>query len=145
VPPNVTFEIDDIESDWCFSRSFDYIHCRYLAGAITNWPRLIEQAFKYTEPGGWVEFQDFDMRFYSSDGTFRPGCATHEWTKEMVLGLKAMDRVPEPGPKLEKWVRNAGFQNVNHQCLPIPVGIWPKDSRMVRYQLERCNATASTV
>jgi len=130
VPPNVTFEIDDIEAEWCFSRPFDYIHSRYLAGAITDWPRLIKQAFKYTKPGGWVEFQDFDMRFYSSDGTFIPGCATDEWAKEIVLGLKIMDFEPEPGPKLEKWVTDAGFQNVNHQCLPIPVGIWPKDKRM---------------
>lgn len=132
VPPNVVFEVDDVEAEWCFSRQFDYIHCRYLAGSIGNWPRLMEQAFKFTKPGGWVEFQDFDMQFYSADGTFVPGCATDEWAKEIVAGLEAMGREPEPGPKLEKWIRNAGFTNVSHQCLPIPVGIWPKDRRMVR-------------
>jgi hypothetical protein len=89
------------------------------------------QAFKYTKPGGWIEFQDFDMRFHSSDGTFIPGCAVDEWSKEIILALEAMDREPEPGPKLEIWARDAGFQNINHQCLPIPVGIWPKDRRMV--------------
>jgi hypothetical protein len=91
----------------------------------------MEQAFKFTKPGGWVEFQDFDMRFYSIDGTFVPGCVVDEWTKEVILGLQAMDREAEPGSKLEKWVTDAGFTNVNYERLPIPVGIWPKDRRMV--------------
>jgi hypothetical protein len=134
VPPNVTFEVDDIEAEWCFSQRFDYIHCRYLAGAIGDWPRLMEQTFKFTKPGGWVEFADFDARFYSSDGTFTPGCAADEWCDELVLALEAMGYDPEPGPKLEKWVTGAGFTNVNYQCFPIPVGIWPKDKRMVRFE-----------
>jgi hypothetical protein len=131
VPPNVTFEVDDIELDWCFSRPFDYIHCRNLAGSIKDWPRLMKRAFKITKPGGWVEFQDFDMRFYSADDTYVPGCASDQWGKELQHALRALDFEPEPGPKLEKWVRDAGFTNVNCECLPIPVGTWPKDKRMV--------------
>lgn len=46
VPPNVQFEIDDIEEDWTFRRPFDYIHSRYMAGAIQDWPRLMEQCFQ---------------------------------------------------------------------------------------------------
>ena len=91
----------------------------------------MKQAFKFTRPGGWVEFQDFDMRFYSTDGTFAPDCSANEWCNEIILALETMDREAEPGPKLENWVRDAGFINVNHQCLPIPVGLWPKDKRMV--------------
>ena len=79
-----------------------------------------------------MEFQDFDMRFYSTDGSFVPDSAADQWAKEIILALETMDREPEPGPKLEKWVREAGFTNLYHQCFPIPVGIWPKDKRMVR-------------
>ena len=46
VPPNVSFEVDDMEKEWCYSTSFDYIHCRYLAGAIRDWPRLMRQAYE---------------------------------------------------------------------------------------------------
>jgi hypothetical protein len=46
VPPNVFFEVDDIEDDWQFSAPFDYIHCRYLTGSIKDWPRLMQQAFE---------------------------------------------------------------------------------------------------
>ncbi len=131
VPPNVKFEVDDIEKPWCFSHKFDYIHCRYLAGALADWPALMAQAYKFTKPGGWVEFQDFDMKFYSTDGTFVPGSSPDVWTSEIAGALRAFGREPEPGPKLEEWVKEAGFENVEHRLLPIPVGPWPKDRRMV--------------
>jgi hypothetical protein len=57
VPPNVHFEVsinllptstcmyqltirqvEDIEEPWTFSHPFDYIHARYLANAIRDWP-----------------------------------------------------------------------------------------------------------
>jgi hypothetical protein len=47
VPPNLHFEIDDIENEWVYSSQFDLIHARILGGAIRDWPRLIRQAFKY--------------------------------------------------------------------------------------------------
>jgi trans-aconitate methyltransferase len=46
VPPNVTFEVEDIEESWTFSQPFDYIHSRYLANAIRDWPRLVRQCFE---------------------------------------------------------------------------------------------------
>jgi hypothetical protein len=47
VPPNVKFEIDDVESDWIFSSNFDFIHSRTLNGTIKDWPRLVRQAYKF--------------------------------------------------------------------------------------------------
>lgn len=79
-----------------------------------------------------MEFQDFDMRFYTaSGGEFKPGCPLDLWTIEVIEGLKTLGMEPEPGPKLEGWVREAGFINVHHQVLPIPVGVWPKDKKLV--------------
>jgi len=132
-------EVDDMEQNWCYSQPFDFIHCRYLAGSIADWPRLMAQAFKYTKPGGWVEFQDFDMRFYSTDGTFVPGSAPDIWASEIIEALKTFGREPEPGPKLEQWVRDAGFENLHHELLPIPVGMWLKDRRLVSDDLTSPN------
>ena len=121
-----------MEALWLFTAPFDYIHCRYLAGAIRDWPRLIEQAYTHLAPGGWVEFQDFTMKFYSTqaDSTFRPGCSLDQWTSSIIEGIKILGMEPEPGPKLEGWVREQGFVNVVHQILPIPVGMWAKDKRL---------------
>ncbi|KIW10107.1 hypothetical protein PV08_11067 [Exophiala spinifera] len=46
VPPNVKFEVDDVESEWPYSQPFDYIHSRYMAGSIADWPRLMYQCYK---------------------------------------------------------------------------------------------------
>lgn len=46
VPPNVSFELDDVEEEWTWTRSFDYIHVRYMDGVIRDWHRLIQQCFE---------------------------------------------------------------------------------------------------
>ena len=61
VPPNVQFEIDDVEDGWTYQKPFDYIHSRYMAGSIRDWRGLISQCYHTLFPGGWVEFDDFDI------------------------------------------------------------------------------------
>jgi hypothetical protein len=46
VPPNVKFEVDDVESAWAYSEPFDYIFCRYLCTAIKDWPGLVKSTFE---------------------------------------------------------------------------------------------------
>jgi hypothetical protein len=46
VPPNVRFEVDDVEEEWNYGKKFDFIHLRYFAGSIRDWPKLIRQIFK---------------------------------------------------------------------------------------------------
>jgi hypothetical protein len=122
--------VGDVESEWVYGSKFDFIHSRYLAGSIKNWPKLMSQAFKFTKPGGWVEFRDFDVKFYTTNGEFTPGCPLDRWADELVEGIKKFELEPEPGPKLEGWVRDAGFENIHHRLLPFPVGQWPKDKKL---------------
>lgn len=46
VPLNVQFEVEDVEEAWTFSQPFDYIHSRYMVGAIRDWPKLMSQCFE---------------------------------------------------------------------------------------------------
>ena len=71
------------------------------------------------------------MKFYTTNGEFTPGCPLDQWTDAIIEGIKGINLEPEPGPKLEGWVRNAGFENIHHRLLPIPVGQWPKDKKLV--------------
>ncbi|KAF2190318.1 S-adenosyl-L-methionine-dependent methyltransferase [Zopfia rhizophila CBS 207.26] len=131
VPPNVKFEVDDVENEWVYSSKFDYIHCRAMACGLRDWPKLMNQAFKFTKPGGWVEFQDFDCEFYtSSNGEFEKGNSIDDWAHKIRDGAAKFGLEPEPGPKLEQWVKDAGFINVESRLLPIPTGTWPKDKRL---------------
>ena len=71
------------------------------------------------------------MKFYTTNGEFTPGCHLDRWTDEVIEGIKKFKLEPEPGPKLEGWVRDAGFENIHQRLLPIPVGQWPKDKKLV--------------
>jgi hypothetical protein len=46
VPPNVKFEVDDVESEWTYNFGFDFIFCRYMAGSIGDWPKLFRSVYK---------------------------------------------------------------------------------------------------
>ncbi|KAF2275345.1 S-adenosyl-L-methionine-dependent methyltransferase [Westerdykella ornata] len=130
VPPNVKFEVDDIENDWVYTSKFDFIHARYLACSIRDWPKLMSQAYKFTKPGGWVEFQDYDLNFYTTTGTYKPDSALGLWAQKIDESVSKYGIEPSPGPKLEQWVKDAGFVNVVAKVFPLPMGTWPKDARL---------------
>ena len=56
VPPNCSFQIDDAQLPWTFAPdSFDFIHVRYMQGAIADWPRLYREMYRALKPGGWFQ------------------------------------------------------------------------------------------
>ncbi|OAL30125.1 hypothetical protein AYO20_08928 [Fonsecaea nubica] len=135
VPPNTRFEIADVEDDWTFRAPFDYIHCRYMAGAIRNWPQLMRRTFENLKPGAWAEFADLDIDYYSQDGTLTEDDALSRWIKIAAQGMEDLGRSLRPGKRLEGWMRDAGFVNVNVVRTPVPVGTWPRDKRLKRIGL----------
>ncbi|KAF2709377.1 S-adenosyl-L-methionine-dependent methyltransferase [Pleomassaria siparia CBS 279.74] len=129
VPPNVRFEVDDIENRWAYGAPFDFIFARALACAIGDWPKLIRQAYDNVKPGGWVEFQDFDLEFYAEDGTYSQTSSAALYIRMLMSSARTAGKEPCPGPKLEAWIKNAGFINVSYQKFKLPVGPWPRDQR----------------
>lgn len=88
---------------------------------------LTMKRFSNVNPGGWVEIQDMDGLYYSDDGTYTDDHATRQWNRQYIDACEAMGRTARPGPQLEGWVRDAGFQNVTHQRFKVPIGPWAKD------------------
>lgn len=132
VPPSVVFEVDDIESDWPERQPFDFIHGRYLAGSIQDWPRLMQQCFSQTSVGGWVEMQDFDLHNYSFDDSIPEQNAVNDLYKYINEGVDKIGRTASPGTKLKGWIEEAGFRNVGESVFRLPLGPWPKDPKEVR-------------
>ncbi|KAL1966263.1 hypothetical protein VTN77DRAFT_4616 [Rasamsonia byssochlamydoides] len=128
VPPNLKFIVDDFEDEWVYEdqRRFDFIHGRYLAGSVKDWGRLLKQAYKWTAPGGWVEFQDWNIHMYSEDGSTK-GTSIEQYYKVTTEGFTKAGYVVSPGPGLEQWFREAGFEDIHVQKYRIPMGPWPKD------------------
>lgn len=155
VPPNVKFEIDDVESPWLHNTPFDFIFCRYMAGCIQDWPKLVGNVYEWVAtnparssscdagntntawcaashvaPGGWAEFQDFDVRYYSEDGSLKPEHHASQFVDLLVVACDKIGRDPVPGLSLEKWVKDAGFVDVVHKKFRFPIGTWPKDPKL---------------
>jgi len=130
VPPNVKFMVDDLESDWVVTRPFDYIHGRYLAGSIGDWPKLMRQSYSNVKPGGWVEFQDYDLHMFCDDDTVPPDNKFRELHDLINQACEKRGRTAAPGPLLKGWVEQAGFKNIEEKAYKLPIGTWAKDERL---------------
>jgi SAM-dependent methyltransferase len=130
VPPNCRFEVDDIEDPWTYSGPFDLIHCRYMAGCIKDWPKLMSQAYKFTKPGGYVEFQDWDWTMKSPDNSLPYESGLAKVNRLVGEAVGKLGQTADPGSSLEGWVRGAGFTDIKAFNMPVPLGKWPKDKAL---------------
>ena len=131
MPANVKFEVDDAEDNWTFQHQFDFVHCRYLAAAMSDWEKLVRQCFEATKPGGYTEFQEYNLRVYSEDGSLTSEHAERKWNDLGCDACISFGKDPEPGPKIEGWMKGAGFADVYHERIRLPIGPWPKDKHLV--------------
>ncbi|MCJ1480371.1 hypothetical protein MMC06_000526 [Schaereria dolodes] len=130
VPPNVRFEVDDVEADWTYSQKFDFVHCRNMTPAIRDWPRLVQQAYEFTIPGGYAEFIDMDLTWRSPDGSLKEDSVCKKANTEFLAATRAVSIEPNPGPKLEGWLKDAGYLDVHAEKYVMPFGTWPADRHL---------------
>ena len=129
VPRNVKFEVDDVEAPWTHQQKFDYIHCRFMAGSITDWPKLVRTIYDNLVPGGIAEFQDGDFRIYSEDGSYK-GSWFERWNQEFERSSELVGRSIRPGPFFLEWMTDVGFEDIHLEKARLPVGVWPKDKHL---------------
>jgi trans-aconitate methyltransferase len=112
VPPNLRFEIDDCELDWTYHSKFDYIHIRGMSGSISDWPRLMKQAYDNILPGGWIEAVDFEMRAKADDNSVPPDAAWWQYEKYLNEAASGFGKPMDVAPRYKEFVSEAGFTNV---------------------------------
>ncbi|KAF1850461.1 S-adenosyl-L-methionine-dependent methyltransferase [Cucurbitaria berberidis CBS 394.84] len=129
VPPNLQFEIEDIEEDWLYRKnSFDFIFGRELLMAIRDWPRLIQQAYEHLKPGGYLELEMTYAKTCCEDGSL--DLETSAYAESARLLFECGRRMKVPWDVCLEWkeqFKAAGFTDVTETTLPIPIGRWPKD------------------
>ena len=115
-------QIDDCERPWTFEEnSIDFIHMRYLLGSIQNWPGLLEQAFRCTKPGGYVESFEGTAVVSSDDGTVADDSAMAQWGKLFVECGKTTGRsftVVEDGTQRAS-MEKAGFVDIREKNVKV--------------------------
>lgn len=103
-----------------------------MAGSIRDWPALLRKCYDNVSPGGWVECSDWDLLPYSTDDSMPADDAVLQLHEHLVEGTDKLGRTVRPGPRLEEWVKGAGFVNVKHEWRVVPFGMWAKSEKHVR-------------
>ncbi|KXH40812.1 hypothetical protein CSIM01_08540 [Colletotrichum simmondsii] len=113
VPPNVTFEVDDIEEPWTFSLPFDYIHTRMMTSSISDWRRLIQNAFDNLTPGGYLELQEMDLMPQSDDGGLKTDAAIVRCFALLGKAATVLNRSFQDISDLVNVMKEIGFVDVS--------------------------------
>ncbi|TIC94136.1 Secondary metabolism regulator LAE1 [Colletotrichum higginsianum] len=129
VPPNVRFEIDDIEEPWTFSRPFDYIHSRAMTGSIANWRKYIQSCYDNLKPGGYLELNDVDACPVSDDGTLAENSTLMRAARLCLEAMAALGAPYEEFGRLGAVMREVGFEDVRLQRFRWPTNGWPRDPK----------------
>ncbi|TQN64853.1 putative methyltransferase tdiE [Colletotrichum shisoi] len=155
VPPNVKFEIDDIEDSWTYSQPFDYIHSRMMNNIISNWEEYLRQSFEYflqppslspslpeppfriltnnplrrhLNPGGWLELQEFALPV-SDDDTLTEEHALYQSMKYLGEAAAKTNRAFVDLDALKPMMEAAGFVGVAEMRFKWPNNTWPRHPR----------------
>ncbi|TDZ22278.1 Secondary metabolism regulator LAE1 [Colletotrichum orbiculare MAFF 240422] len=129
-PPNCSFEIDDIEKPWTWSKQFDFIFSRTLSGSILDPAKLVDSIYNQLEPGGYFEGQDVCMEARTDDNTLPAESSLARWADEVV---DAMDKIGRTLRLCKLWKQllvDRGFEDVREVVYKWPTNTWPRDRMM---------------
>ncbi|KXH28496.1 methyltransferase [Colletotrichum nymphaeae SA-01] len=126
-PPNVHYEIDDLEEEWSFSRKFDYVHCMMMTGAFRDWQNFHQQAFDNLNPGGWFEIQDIDFPMRCDDGTIPPDCDLGRWNELMMEAGQRSGFLLDTCGRAAEMMASVGFVDIVRIQFKWPINQWPRD------------------
>ncbi|KAF2089174.1 S-adenosyl-L-methionine-dependent methyltransferase [Saccharata proteae CBS 121410] len=129
VPPNCSFEVDDANEDWTYSRKFDFIHCRQHHCAIKE-KRLFQQALAHLEPGGWLEMQELAFPAGCDDDTLAADSAVARWSDLTLQASRLIQQDLDNPSRYGAWMKEAGFANVHVAMFKFPGNPWPKDKKL---------------
>jgi len=132
VPPNCRFELDDASNDWTFrDNHFDYIHIRFMLGCFKDWEKLYRECYRCLKPGGWLEHQEVSLGVYSDDDSIPPDSIWTEWANVFAEAGRKIGQTTEirDNGNFLKWMKDAGFDNVQSKPVKVPMGGWPLDTK----------------
>ncbi|KAK2051771.1 S-adenosyl-L-methionine-dependent methyltransferase [Colletotrichum caudatum] len=135
VPPNVYFQIDDLNESWTFDdNSLDYVHMRFLTGSVRDWTFTMKEAYRCLRPGGILESSEPSFLIESDDGTVDEHSAWNQWFRifdEYGKQTGQTFAVVQHGIQKEA-IEEAGLNNVQEFSCKIPIGSWPEDIKQRR-------------
>jgi cyclopropane fatty-acyl-phospholipid synthase-like methyltransferase len=125
VPPNCTFEVDDLEKPWLWEQPFDYIHSANIAQGIRDFRTYTKRIYDNLRPGGVVQFQETRTKFGCDDDSIPKGgfIEKYEISFNKAAGLAGFE---DATYRIEEYMRDTGFVDVRVVVKKLPIGPWPK-------------------
>jgi len=130
VPPNLTFEIDDLEAEWLYRPgSFDLINVRFMFLAVKDFPALLAQAYRSLKPGGYVELSELATLPEPTNPDYQRPVHLYRWLEALTEASRRMGFSMRVAPTFKELVINAGFEDVVETKFEVPWGTWPESER----------------
>ncbi|EEQ90671.2 TAM domain methyltransferase [Blastomyces dermatitidis ER-3] len=116
---------------------FDFIHMREIAGSVHDYPKLFGQAYRHLAPGGFLEVQGMETKFFSDDGTHERAVTATQWQQLLEEASRQVGKELGVEGSWKQWMEQAGFVDVEEVVFKVPLSPWPQDPRLKelgRYQ-----------
>ncbi|KAH6981401.1 S-adenosyl-L-methionine-dependent methyltransferase [Ilyonectria destructans] len=133
VPPNCSFEIDDLEKEWTWSKTFDFIFCRMTTGSFADNFNVVENAFKSAltlslpTPARWLLQDIAPLR--CDDGTLSETSDLWRWMTLIQEGLEKLGQSTTAAEERKSTMEAVGFEGVVETAYKWPTNHWPRDKK----------------
>ncbi|KAK4043338.1 hypothetical protein C8A01DRAFT_43655 [Parachaetomium inaequale] len=131
IPPNLDFQVDDLNSPSTFpSNYFDLVHSRMMAGGIhaNRWMNYLNDILRVLRPGGWCQMVEIYFNAQSDNGTLTSNHALQVWSQSYMQSIQPA-KDPRAPLRLQNWMTQAGFVEVESRLLTLPLSGWSTDPR----------------
>jgi hypothetical protein len=89
-----------------------------LGGSIKDWPALIAQAYNNLEPGGWLEFCEFEVWVHCQND-IEPPKMINQWQFGLADAGERIGRTFVVATHLKRWMEEAGFEGVTENIIKV--------------------------
>ncbi|KAJ5081276.1 S-adenosyl-L-methionine-dependent methyltransferase [Penicillium alfredii] len=138
VPPNCTFEIDDMTLPWTYdSHRFDFIHVRELFGSIPDWDEFFQQCLRALKPGGYIEVVEHSVDPVADDATMGPNHFFRVWGETVLQAGQRFGKSFSIWQESAERLRTTGFEEVEEHRYQWPMNGWSDDRKL--HELGRWN------
>ncbi|KAK0718240.1 S-adenosyl-L-methionine-dependent methyltransferase [Lasiosphaeria miniovina] len=129
LPPNLDLQVDDLNSPFTFaSNYFDLVHSRMMAGGIhaNRWQSYMTDILRVLRPGGWCQMVELYANVQSDNGTLTANHALQVWSQSYMQSMQPY-KDPRAPLRLQNWMTQAGFVEVESRLLTLPLSGWSND------------------
>ena len=116
---NATFKKMNMLQPFDFpDNSFDLVNARFIAGFTprTAWPKLVQECFRITRPGGIIRLTEPEMNFATTPTFVKMAVLGTQAIKSAGLGFSIDGHQINITPILGRLLRDAGYQNIQKKA-----------------------------